>query len=583
VSLSTNTSSDQHSDLPDSSLSASTVTAHDSAFIWNNPPSHPQSPNVEDEPLCRDTTFSLPFAAPSSQILGTSILNNDDELSLVPSLPDSPRAIFDSCIMRLRRQFEGHADPGAYALDLFQFVMAREGVLGPQSTVIPEIRVSSNDEDRARSFVSVSSPTTAHSATRSHRSPTHCCVLCSDRQLFTSRGSLKRHVSNRHRAKSEFRCPFPQCHWRKNRKDKLRDHLRRHGFPLHWTRAEISQLEAPLPVPTACEVCSMSGFQSWDEWFECIERHCLLPQPAVVHELPDGQGGGSGSGSGGFSGGDPSGASGGYGGFLNPGDTGIGMDFMGNGGGYQRYLLGGSYSMSAATLLEDQSAEARSGRTDRLSEDSERNTIPGKPLLELAGACASHRVSTPAPALHSPDDLIDDPFSSHSRPHKTKRKLVPGPPSVGIQDYRRSKCRRCGHVSAYPPEQGSAEYCHKCTNLPTIPASARLRNVRNHDQYQDRLGPSPTPSTKTHTKPQHEMCSKMPVRRSSGIMSFSILQLKVYIRIAVVSISINDIAKAVLRRTWGDDVGDQYLGRGESSGQVRSTALDVRVNANLIN
>ncbi|KAL1968047.1 hypothetical protein VTN77DRAFT_2176 [Rasamsonia byssochlamydoides] len=480
LSPSTQTSSDLHLDLPDSSLFASTVTNHDSStFIWNDPPSHPVSPTVEDEPLSRDATFFLPYAA-SSHVPSASNLNYDDELSLVTSLLESPQAIFDLCIRRLRRQFEDHRDQRSFARELLEFVMARDPLLVP----LPEIPVSNGN--RSRSLVDAPSP--SHS-TRSHGPHLYVCVLCPERERteVTSRGSLKRHVSDHHRAKSEFRCPFRGCNWKKNRRDKLRDHLRRHGY-IHLSKAEISQLEFPLPVPTVCEVCSRNPpFQSWDEWFECIESHCRRepPQPGSVSEPPDGQGGNGTGGTGFSNGGFFPGAPGAGGGFLNPGGS-SGITFMGNGGGYQQYWPGTGHNASIFVAPES---------------SCERNLIRGKRLLGFADTGASRQqISTPctdtaSDSSQSSTDSRDGPFSVLDRRigddgHITESKDVPRPPPVDSQDGTPQKCRRCGHVSTScpdcPADGGPAEWCHKCKDNVTLPVSSRLFNfIGNYGRYQD--------------------------------------------------------------------------------------------------
>lgn len=85
-----------------------------------------------------------------------------------------------------------------------------------------------------------------HSLPRGVPHVTYSCVLCPDRKLFISRRQLKQHIANRHRLRSEFRCPLHhRCHWRGTRKDKLVHHIKGHGLRL--TREEIAQLEVLCP------------------------------------------------------------------------------------------------------------------------------------------------------------------------------------------------------------------------------------------------------------------------------------------------------------------------------------------------
>lgn len=341
-------------------------------------------------------------------------------------------------------------------MDLFQYVMAREPLLVPQLPILSP----SNDGQ--------SVPSPPHSA-RSHRPPIYACALCPGRLQFTSRGSLKRHVSNLHRPKSEFRCPFPRCRGRTNRRDKMHDHLRRHGLGSLWSRASITQLEVPLPAPTACEICLRNPpFQSWDEWFECIESHCRL-ETSLPDHVPDGQdGNGSGqTGGSGFGNGSPfPGPAGG--GFLNPGASGGGMDFMGNGGGYSQPWPGTGYNAS-------------------MSENScERNRIPSD-----TSSASSHQVSTSpiSPSTASRRSRCSSDSSDGSFPIPDGLVDNKGP-TQDSQDWMPQKCRRCGHVSTScpecPPDLRLAEWCHSCKdNMPSSISSRLLDFIGNYDRYQD--------------------------------------------------------------------------------------------------
>lgn len=430
----------------------STVTPADTspAFVWGNQPSHLTSPALEDEPLSRDDSFALPDAS-MLQVPPASTLNYDDELSQL----NSPQALFERCITCLRRQFEGQRDQLSYATNLWQYVMAREPFL------LPPLFPPSNNRQ------SVSSPPRS---TGGHRPPVYACVLCSGRPQFTSRGSLKRHV-NRHRAKSEFRCPVPGCRWKRNRKDKVRDHLRRHGYPHGWSRAAIAQLEFPLPAPTECEICLKNPpFRSWDEWFECIESHCRLETPLPDHTpgLPDGQDGNGNGGTGGAGFGNGSSFPGpAGGGFLNPGASGDGMHFVSNGGGYSQPWLGPGYNV----YMSD-------------------NFCPPDP-----SSASHHQVSTRPIALsaesrrsRSSGDSSDGSSSIHDGLNKK------GPaelqPAEDGQDRTSQKCRRCGHVSTScpecPPDPGPVEWCHTCKdNMPSPIASRLLNFIGSCDRYQD--------------------------------------------------------------------------------------------------
>ncbi|KAH8426480.1 putative C2H2 zinc finger domain protein [Aspergillus melleus] len=160
------------------------------------------------------------------------------------------------------------------------------------------------------------------------------CRLCQygHRKVYKSRGTFKRHVSEGHHPRYQFRCPS-SCGWTSFRRDKVHDHFRNtHRHAGRLRRDQINRIERRIPPPMICEICSRL-VDGWDDYFKCVSEHCRLREDDSTNT--------SASQSRRSSGDSGSGANGGSGNFNGGGFLGPQNPFQFGGGGGQ--MNGGSY------------------------------------------------------------------------------------------------------------------------------------------------------------------------------------------------------------------------------------------------
>jgi hypothetical protein len=195
--------------------------------------------------------------------------------------PGDSASIIEACHRLIEDQFARHPQPANYAESLRLHLMQTS----------PGLRGIQNQTKRG-------TPTMSSSST-SGKACSHRCILCMSTTYFKSRGSLKRHISQKHHRNSVYYCPrstITGCEYESTRLDKIRKHCKtqHHGFAVDFSLVDI-----PNPnFPISCNVCEVSPyFQSWDAWWQHIERHCKVEEgsdeapkrsfrPSVIHGNP---------------------------------------------------------------------------------------------------------------------------------------------------------------------------------------------------------------------------------------------------------------------------------------------------------
>lgn len=99
------------------------------------------------------------------------------------------------------------------------------------------------------------------------------CFECSE--ILQSRGSLRRHVKDKHYPELEYRCGC--CSYTHRRPDKFKHHFMvRHNRRLSGDEAE--QYAHHFPCPPICYICSVT-VDSWTEFHDCFISHCPRQDP----------------------------------------------------------------------------------------------------------------------------------------------------------------------------------------------------------------------------------------------------------------------------------------------------------------
>lgn len=266
VTESSRTPNSIHSNVGDSinSLNPSlpSYIRHDSdTYLWSRPQLQLEDPTIYS---AADHSL-LPAASPLPQ---TTLDTNDLLLDVEPRLSD-PNALFEFVINRLQQEYSTQPNPEAYALHLARMHLGVDSIRG---FFRPREPNTGNSQARPQAPNSVRHPNQQQ----------YLCLLCESPSRISSRGSFKRHVNDRHYAKSMFLCMH--CDYSNTRKDKLRNHLRiRHPNFGGQSPQELRDRELMLPEPTRCDLCTSyelpihtAPFVSWDVWFEGIEMHCRI-------------------------------------------------------------------------------------------------------------------------------------------------------------------------------------------------------------------------------------------------------------------------------------------------------------------
>ena len=129
-----------------------------------------------------------------------------------------------------------------------------------------------------------STSTTLTPATK--KSDHYRCLFCEPlKKYYSSRGTFKRHVTEKHWPMVEYHCKAPGCLFQSYRKDKARPHNPEalgHVISQTSPACMTVQPDIPLPHPPACSICS-KAVGTWREWLDCVFCHCQLPEgdPAI--------------------------------------------------------------------------------------------------------------------------------------------------------------------------------------------------------------------------------------------------------------------------------------------------------------
>ncbi|KAI9041389.1 putative C2H2 zinc finger domain protein [Aspergillus affinis] len=307
------------------------------------------------------------------------------------------------------------------------------------------------------------------------------CKLCQygHRKVYKSRGTFKRHVSEGHHPRYQFRCPS-SCGWTSFRRDKVHDHFRNfHRHSGRLRRDQINRIERRVPPPVICEICTRY-VDGWDDYFKCVSEHCRLREDDSTNTSASQSRRSSGDSGSGTNGGNGSFNGGGFfGGPQNPFQSG-GLGGQMNGGSYysnndQHYFSqASSYSEMDSDSLSRQSLPAVLGSGSESPVSFRRQTFhhsvfkqpsrvetiirepeitPGyrQPLQRsstessLSSTDADSDVQSPSrippPKLQS----ANGPIRGDSLTALFKRNLARPAPleSDGLDN---KECRNCGHV-----------------------------------------------------------------------------------------------------------------------------------------
>lgn len=165
------------------------------------------------------------------------------------------------------------------------------------------------------------------------------CRLCqpNDRGPFKNKGTFRRHVRDQHYPDCVYSCGicYGPVRMEFRRKDKLHEHMRNAHSGQKLTKAELAASTTRHDPPSGCAVCGRV-VRTWDEFFECLCRHCSIP------EADRSQGGSPDDDD--SDGDDDNGDNGGHGGHGGAGNTHGNGPFYANGGGNSGNMGNGGHS-----------------------------------------------------------------------------------------------------------------------------------------------------------------------------------------------------------------------------------------------
>ncbi|KAE8547812.1 hypothetical protein TMatcc_009631 [Talaromyces marneffei ATCC 18224] len=265
------------------------------AFYWSRP-----HIAVEDHSTFTSVDHRLlPLEAPLPQPTPDV---NDPLLNIEANIPD-PSALLELIIDRLRQEFATHPNQTTYALSLAQTHLGTDAI---RRLIAPRVVLP-------RSPLPPSTPSAIspiHRGNSTSQRDAYLCKLCPSAVRITSRGAFKRHVNEKHEAKSMFLCMH--CEWTSTRKDKLRDHLKARHYREYDREQDLTERELVMAEPSKCVLCEtdtwmnhIPPFPSWDIWFAGIADHCRIDEnpedePKKEPDTPTDQGDGDAGGNSGF-------------------------------------------------------------------------------------------------------------------------------------------------------------------------------------------------------------------------------------------------------------------------------------------
>jgi hypothetical protein len=268
------------------------------AFFWRRP-------QIEVEDHSAITAADHPLLPPETPLPLPTPDINDPLLNIEASVHD-PNALLELVIDRLRQEFATHPNQATYALSLAQTHLGTNAI---RRLIAPRVVPPRSPQLQLQL---PSTPPAISPTNRAHNSAQqqYLCKLCPSPVHFTSTGAFKRHVSDKHQAKSMFLCWH--CEWNGTRKDKLRDHLKTKHYGELFSEQDLKGRELVLDEPTRCDLCDtdkwmnhIPPFSSWNVWFAGIAAHCRIdetPEDEAKKEpdSPSDQGDGNAGGNSGF-------------------------------------------------------------------------------------------------------------------------------------------------------------------------------------------------------------------------------------------------------------------------------------------
>lgn len=153
------------------------------------------------------------------------------------------------------------------------------------------LRTGLMDLDRPAVSKPPSTSTTLTSATK--KSDHYRCLFCEPlKKYYGSRGTFKRHVTEKHWPMVEYHCKAPGCLFQSYRKDKALSHNPEalgHVISQTSPACMTVQPDITLPHPPACSICS-KAVGTWREWLDCVFCHCQLPEGDAAISIRGGDG-----------------------------------------------------------------------------------------------------------------------------------------------------------------------------------------------------------------------------------------------------------------------------------------------------
>ncbi|KAL4884738.1 hypothetical protein BJY04DRAFT_215189 [Aspergillus karnatakaensis] len=162
------------------------------------------------------------------------------------------------------------------------------------------------------------------------------CVLCQSAREYGTTGTLKRHITTEHYPSTRYSCPVCHAHgeqWITNRRDKHHEHMKSRHQHRALTKTEMANCTIQSTDPPQQCAYGKCGkrIRTWDEFFDCLVKHCSIS--GVKNQHKDRKGGGGG-------GHDPGHGTGG-GQFPSPGGNGPGS----NSGAFQPHGAESNYGV----------------------------------------------------------------------------------------------------------------------------------------------------------------------------------------------------------------------------------------------
>ncbi|KAL4873620.1 hypothetical protein BDV12DRAFT_81520 [Aspergillus spectabilis] len=314
------------------------------------------------------------------------------------------------------------------------------------------------------------------------------CILCQGGKEYGTPGTLKRHIASEHHPNTEYFCPI--CHnqhqrWSTNRRDKHHEHMRHQHQHRALTRTEMAKVTVPLPPPPYCvyEECG-KAIKTWDQFFECLYKHCSI-SGAGRKQHNDRKGGDGG--------GDP-GSSSGSRHFPSPGDNGHGS----NSDSFQSHRLdncgfgnpsagygGGSYSYVNYGLghldVPDDPAESPTSSSENTApvalnswscnDQEHHGDINPRKHVQLETTSMNALAETDDAHLNSTKSPFSRGLERITGLDKDQEKFPLPRPEEECQ----TTCESCGHTSENCKKcerlAGALIQCHRCADDPSQRAS----------------------------------------------------------------------------------------------------------------